>query len=70
MRNNVAMLICAALISYGIDPTTLSERELRGYRRAYRHTQRRSRGPQAKPKRRRNMVTVGRRVRRKHRRAA
>lgn len=30
----------------------------------------RARGPQASPKRRRNMVTVGRRVRRKHRRAA
>jgi hypothetical protein len=31
---------------------------------------RRSRGPQAKPKRRRNMLVVGRRARRKHRRAA
>lgn len=31
---------------------------------------RRSRGPQAHPKRRRNLVTHSRRVRRKHRRAA
>jgi hypothetical protein len=31
---------------------------------------RRSRGAQARPKKRRNRVTVGRRVRRKHRRAA
>lgn len=70
MHKTVAMLICAALVSYGIDPAKVSEREMRGYRRAYRHSQNRSRGPQAKPKKRRNMVTVGRRVRRKHRRAA
>jgi len=70
MRNNVAMIIGAALLSYGVDPTTVTEREFRGYRRAYRRGQYRSRNPQAKPKKRRNMVTVGRRARRKHRRAA
>lgn len=35
-----------------------------------RATGRRSRGPQAKPRRKSNRVTIGRRTRRKHRRAA
>lgn len=54
-----------------VDEATEAASPKRKVRRAALHGRRyRARGPQAKPKRRRNMVTVGRRVRRKHRRAA
>ena len=60
-------------LSAPLEETDVSQRRVRRRRLQLAPSsprQRHSRGPQARSKRRRNMVTLSRRVRRRHRRAA
>ena len=59
-----------AIVNSGIAPTVSPVRHRQSHRGPVAGYARRSRGPQAKPARHKNLARVGRRTRRKHRRAA